>query len=138
MKNPTRKELIQLLDQHITFTKDHKERLSSHMDNMQLLFNSINEELAGLMSYRAGLVSYRDKLSKTVHKKRKTSNISQTLDWMYHNGWKLQSVVSSNSKHIEAYLSYKDQDVVHFFIINNTIKSRDDTMKCAQSIMNSK
>lgn len=131
MKNPTRKELIQLLDQHITFTKDHKERLNSHMDNMQLLFNSINEELAGLMSYR-------DRLSKTVHKKRKTSNISQTLDWMYSFGWKLQSVVRSNSKHIEAYLSYKDQDVVHFFTINDTIKSRDDTMKCAQSIMNSK
>lgn len=132
MKNPTRKELIQLLDQHITFTKDHKERLSSHMDNMQLLFNSINEELESL-------VSYRDKLSKNgTHKKRKTSNISQTLDWMYRNGWKLQSVVRSNSKHIEAYLSYKDQDVVHFFIINNTIKSRDDTMKDAQSIMNSK
>ena len=128
MKNPTRKELIQLLDQHITFTKDHKEMLRY---NMQLLFNSINEELAGLMSYR-------DRLSKTVHKKRKTSNISQTLDWMYRNGWKLQSVVRSNSKHIEAYLSYKDQDVVYFFTINDTIKSRDDTMKCAQSIMNSK
>ena len=105
--------------------------LNSHMDNMQLIFNSINEELAYL-------IAYRDRLSKTVHKKRKTSNISQTLNWMYRNGWKLQSVVRSNSKHIEAYLSYKDQDVVHFFIINDTIKSRDDTMKCAQSIMNSK
>ena len=131
MKNPTRKELIQLLDQHITSIKDYKEVLNSHMDNMQLIFNSINEELASL-------VSYRDKLSKTVHKKRKTSNISQTLDWMYRNGWKLQSVVSNNSKRFAGYLSYKDQDVVHFFIINNTIKSRDDTMKCAQSIMNSK
>ena len=98
MNNPTRKELIQLLDQHITSIKDYKEMLNSHMDNMQLLFNSINEELAGLMSYR-------DKLSKTVHKKRKTSNISQTLDWMYSFGWKLQSVVRSNSKRIEAYLS---------------------------------
>lgn len=131
MKNPTRKELIQLLDQHITFTKDHKERLSSHMDNMQLLFNSINEELASLMSYR-------DRLSKTVHKKRKTSNISQTLDWMYSFGWKLQIVVRSTSKHIEAYLSYKDQDVVHFFTINDTIKSRTAAIECAQSIMNSK
>ena len=129
MKNPTRKELIRLLDQHITFTKDHKERLSSQMDNMQLLFNSINEELEYL-------IAYRDKLSKTVHKKRKTSNISQTLDWMYRNGWKLQSVVRSNSKHIEAYLSYKDQDVVHLFIINDTIKSRTAAIECAQSIMN--
>lgn len=131
MKNPTRKELIRLLDQHITSIKDYREVLNSHMDNMQLIFNSINEELAYL-------IAYRDKLSKTVHKKRKTSNISQTLDWMYRNGWKLQSVVRSNSKRIEAYLSYKDQDVVHFFIINDTIKSRDDTMKDAQSIMNSK
>ncbi len=131
MKNPTRKELIQLLDQHITFTKDHKERLSSHMDNMQLLFNSINEDLEYL-------IAYRDKLSKTVYKKRKTSNISQTLDWMYSFGWKLQSVVFNNSKRFAGYLSYKNQDVVHFFTFNNTIKSRDDTMKRAQSIMNSK
>ena len=95
------------------------------------LFYSSNEELEYL-------IAYRDKGSKTVHKKGKTSNISQTLNWMYRNGWKLQSVVRSNSKRIEAYLSYKDQDVVHFFTINDTIKSRDDTMKRAQSIMNSK
>lgn len=128
MKNPTRKELIQLLDQHITFTKDHKERLNSHMDNMQLLFNSINEELAYLLAYR----------NKLVGKKRKTSNISQTLNWMYRNGWKLQSVVSNNSKRFAGYLSYKNQDVVHFFTFNNTITSRDDIIEHAQSIMNSK
>ena len=92
------------------------------------LFYSSNEELAYLIAYR----------NKLVGKKRKTSNISRTLNWMYRNGWKLQSVVRSNSKRIEAYLSYKDQDVVHFFTINDTIKSRDDTMKRAQSIMNSK
>ena len=131
MKNPTRKELIQLLDRNIAFIRNHNEKLSSHMDNMKLLFNSINEELAGLMSYR-------DKLSKTVHKKRKTSNISQTLNWMYRNGWKLQSVVSNNSKRFAGYLSYKNQDVVHFFTFNNTITSRDDIIEHAQSIMNSK
>lgn len=92
------------------------------------LFYSSNEELAYLIAYR----------NKLVGKKRKTSNISQTLNWMYRNGWKLQSVVRSNSKHIEAYLSYKDQDVVHFFIINDTIKSRTAAIECAQSIMNSK
>lgn len=129
MKNPTRKELIQLLN----FIRDHNKKLNSDLTNTQMvnLFYSSNEELEYL-------IAYRDKRSKTVHKKRKTSNISQTLDWMYSFGWKLQSVVRSNSKHIEAYLSYKDQDVVHFFIIDNTIKSRDDTMKDAQSIMNSK
>ena len=98
------------------------------MDNMQLLFNSINEELAYLLAYR----------NKLVGKKRKTSNISQTLNWMYRNGWKLQSVVSNNSKRFAGYLSYKNQDVVHFFTFNNTITSRDDIIEHAQSIMNSK
>ena len=126
MKNPTRKELIQLLN----FIRDHNKKLNSDLTNTQMvnLFYSSNEELEYLIAYR----------NKLVGKKRKTSNISQTLNWMYRNGWKLQSVVRSNSKRIEAYLSYKDQDVVHFFTINDTIKSRDDTMKCAQSIMNSK
>lgn len=130
MKNPTRKALIQLLDRSIAFIVDHNKKLNSGLTSTQVvnLFYSSNEELAYLIAYR----------NKVVGKKRKTSNISQTLNWMYRNGWKLQSVVRSNSKHIEAYLSYKDQDVVHFFIINDTIKSRDDTMKCAQSIMNSK
>lgn len=130
MKNPTRKELIQLLDRNIAFIRNHNEKLNSDLTSTQMvnLFYSSNEELAYLIAYR----------NKLVGKKRKTSNISQTLNWMYRNGWKLQSVVRSNSKRIEAYLSYKDQDVVHFFTINDTIKSRDDTMKRAQSIMNSK
>lgn len=130
MKNPTRKALIQLLDRSIAFIVDHNKKLNSGLTSTQVvnLFYSSNEELAYLIAYR----------NKVVGKKRKTSNISRILNWMYRNGWKLQSVVRSNSKHIEAYLSYKDQDVVHFFIINDTIKSRDDTMKCAQSIMNSK
>ena len=111
MKNPTRKELIQLLN----FIRDHNKKLNSDLTNTQMvnLFYSSNEELAYLIAYR----------NKLVGKKRKTSNISQTLNWMYRNGWKLQSVVRSNSKRIEAYLSYKDQDVVHFFTINDTIKS---------------
>lgn len=130
MKNPTRKELIQLLDRNIAFIRNHNEKLNSDLTSTQMvdLFYSSNEEIAYLLAYR----------NKLVGKKRKTSNISQTLNWMYRNGWKLQSVVRSNSKRIEAYLSYKDQDVVHFFTINDTIKSRDDTMKRAQSIMNSK
>ena len=129
MKNPTRKELIQLLN----FIRDHNKKLNSDLTNTQMvnLFYSSNEELEYL-------IAYHDKRSKTVHKKRKTSNISQTLNWMYRNGWKLQSVVRSNSKRIEAYLSYKDQDVVHFFIINDTITSRTAAIECAQSIMNSK
>lgn len=130
MKNPTRKELIRLLDRNIAFIRNHNEKLNSDLTSTQMvnLFYSSNEEIAYLLAYR----------NKLVGKKRKTSNISQTLNWMYRNGWKLQSVVRSNSKRIEAYLSYKDQDVVHFFTINDTIKSRDDTMKRAQSIMNSK
>ena len=130
MKNPTRKELIQLLDRSIAFIVDHNKKLNSGLTSTQVvnLFYSSNEELAYLKAYR----------NKVVGKKRKTSNISQTLNWMYRNGWKLQRVVRSNSTHIEVYLSYKDQDVVHFFTINDTIKSRDDTMKRAQSIMNSK
>ena len=130
MKTPTRKALIQLLDRSIAFIVDHNKKLNSGLTSTQVvnLFYSSNEELAYLIAYR----------NKVVGKKRKTSNISQTLNWMYRNGWKLQSVVRSNSTHIEVYLSYKDQDVVHFFTINDTIKSRDDTMKRAQSIMNSK
>ena len=126
MKNPTRKELIQLLN----FIRDHNKKLNSDLTGTQMvnLFYSSNEELEYL-------IVYRDKRSKTVHKKRKTSNISQTLDWMYSFGWKLQSVVRSNSKHIEVYLSYKDQDVVHFFTINDTIKSRAAAIERAQSIM---
>lgn len=130
MKTPTRKALIQLLDRSIAFIVDHNKKLNSGLTSTQVvnLFYSSNEELAYLKAYR----------NKVVGKKRKTSNISQTLNWMYRNGWKLQRVVRSNSTHIEVYLSYKDQDVVHFFTINDTIKSRDDTMKRAQSIMNSK
>lgn len=130
MKNPTRKELIQLLDRNIAFIRNHNERLSSGLTSTQMvnLFYSINEELAYLLAYR----------NKLVGKKRKTSNISQTLNWMYRNGWKLQSVVSNNSKRFAGYLSYKNQDVVHFFTINNTITSRDDIIEHAQSIMNSK
>ena len=126
MKNPTRKELIQLLN----FIRDHNKKLNSDLTNTQMvnLFYSSNEELAYLLAYR----------NKLVGKKRKTSNISQTLNWMYRNGWKLQSVVSNNSKRFAGYLSYKNQDVVHFFTINNTITSRDDIIEHAQSIMNSK
>ena len=130
MKTPTRKALIQLLDRSIAFIVDHNKKLNSGLTSTQVvnLFYSSNEELAYLIAYR----------NKVVGKKRKTSNISRILNWMYRNGWKLQRVVRSNSTHIEVYLSYKDQDVVHFFTINDTIKSRDDTMKRAQSIMNSK
>ena len=130
MKTPTRKALIQLLDRSIAFIVDHNKKLNSGLTSTQVvnLFYSSNEELAYLKAYR----------NKVVGKKRKTSNISRILNWMYRNGWKLQRVVRSNSTHIEVYLSYKDQDVVHFFTINDTIKSRDDTMKRAQSIMNSK
>ena len=130
MKNPTRKELIQLLDRNIAFIRNHNERLNSDLTSTQMvsLFYSSNEELAYLIAYR----------NKLVGKKRKTSNISQTLDWIYRNGWKLQSVVSNNSKRFAGYLSYKNQDVVHFFTINNTITSRDDIIEHAQSIMNSK
>lgn len=130
MKNPTRKELIQLLDRNIAFIRNHNEKLNSDLTSTQMvnLFYSSNEELAYLIAYR----------NKLVGKKRKTSNISQTLNWMYRNGWKLQSVVSNNSKRFAGYLSYKNQDVVHFFTFNNTITSRDDIIEHAQSIMNSK
>lgn len=130
MKNPTRKELIQLLDRNIAFIRNHNEKLNSDLTSTQMvnLFYSSNEELAYLLAYR----------NKLVGKKRKTSNISQTLNWMYRNGWKLQSVVSNNSKRFAGYLSYKNQDVVHFFTFNNTITSRDDIIEHAQSIMNSK
>ena len=130
MKNPTRKELIQLLDRNIAFIRNHNEKLNSDLTSTQMvnLFYSSNEELAYLLAYR----------NKLVGKKRKASNISQTLNWMYRNGWKLQSVVSNNSKRFAGYLSYKNQDVVHFFTFNNTITSRDDIIEHAQSIMNSK
>ena len=65
MKNPTRKELIQLLN----FIRDHNKKLNSDLTSTQMV---------------------------------------------------------------------NDQGTVHLFTINDTIKSRDDTMKCAQSIMNSK
>ena len=92
------------------------------------LFYSSNEELAYLIAYR----------NKVVGKKRKTSNISRILNWMYRNGWKLQSVVVNNSKRFSGYLSYKDQGVVHLFTITDTITSLDDIIERAQSIMNSK
>ena len=130
MKTPTRKALIQLLDRSIAFIVDHNKKLNSGLTSTQVvnLFYSSNEELAYLIAYR----------NKVVGKKRKTSNISRILNWMYRNGWKLQSVVVNNSKRFSGYLSYKDQGVVHLFTITDTITSLDDIMKRAQSIMNSK
>ena len=130
MKNPTRKALIQLLDRSIAFIVDHNKKLNSGLTSTQVvnLFYSSNEELAYLIAYR----------NKVVGKKRKTSNISRILNWMYRNGWKLQSVVVNNSKRFSGYLSYKDQGVVHLFTITDTITSLDDIIERAQSIMNSK
>ena len=130
MKNPTRKALIQLLDRSIAFIVDHNKKLNSGLTSTQVvnLFYSSNEELAYLIAYR----------NKVVGKKRKTSNISRILNWMYRNGWKLQSVVVNNSKRFAGYLSYKDQVTVHLFTITDTITSLDDIIERAQSIMNSK
>ena len=130
MKNPTRKALIQLLDRSIAFIVDHNKKLNSGLTSTQVvnLFYSSNEELAYLIAYR----------NKVVGKKRKTSNISRILNWMYRNGWKLQSVVVNNSKRFSGYLSYKDQVTVHLFTITDTITSLDDIIERAQSIMNSK
>ena len=130
MKNPTRKELIQLLDRSIAFIVDHNKKLNSGLTSTQVvnLFYSSNEELAYLIAYR----------NKVVGKKRKTSNVSRFLNWMYRNGWKLQSVVVNNSKRFSGYLSYKDQVSVHLFTITDTITSIDDIIERAQSIMNSK
>ena len=130
MKNPTRKALIQLLDRSIAFIVDHNKKLNSGLTSTQMvnLFYSSNEELAYLIAYR----------NKVVGKKRKTSNISRILNWMYRNGWKLQSVVVNNSKRFAGYLSYKDQVTVHLFTITDTITSLDDIIERAQSIMNSK
>ena len=130
MKNPTRKELIQLLDRSIAFIVDHNKKLNSDLTSTQVvnLFYSSNEELAYLIAYR----------NKVVGKKRKTSNISRILNWMYRNGWNLQSVVVNNSKRFSGYLSYKDQGSVHLFTITDTITSIDDIIERAQSIMNIK
>ena len=130
MKTPTRKALIQLLDRSIAFIVDHNKKLNSGLTSTQVvnLFYSSNEELAYLIAYR----------NKVVGKKRKTSNISRILNWMYRNGWKLQSVVVNNSKRFSGYLSYKDQVTVHLFTITDTITSLDDIIERAQSIMNSK
>ena len=130
MKTPTRKALIQLLDRSIAFIVDHNKKLNSGLTSTQVvnLFYSSNEELAYLIAYR----------NKVVGKKRKTSNISRILNWMYRNGWKLQSVVVNNSKRFAGYLSYKDQVTVHLFTITDTITSLDDIIERAQSIMNSK
>ena len=130
MKTPTRKELIQLLDRSIAFIVDHNKKLNSGLTSTQVvnLFYSSNEELAYLIAYR----------NKVVGKKRKTSNVSRFLNWMYRNGWKLQSVVVNNSKRFSGYLSYKDQVTVHLFTITDTITSLDDIIERAQSIMNSK
>lgn len=55
MKNPTRKELIQLLN----FIRDHNKKLNSDLTNTQMVnrFYSSNEELEYL-------IAYRDKRSK--------------------------------------------------------------------------